>query len=471
LHARRSSGGPSSSVATVVSGRANLPSLLRTGWAAVGGDPAGLDGLEVRRRGDVFCSPLAVEELLVAAVASALLAAAELSEVRSGRRPHIAVDVDAIAAAAASERHVRLDDQGLGAGFDPLSTFLEADDGWVRLHGNYPWHRRALLAGLGVDAPDEVAVAVARRSVAQVEDAVVQAGGCAAAVHTPHVWAAGGPGAAAAAHGLVRWSPGPISARSPLRPAPADRPAAGLRVVDLTRVIAGPVGTRMLAALGAEVVRIEDPARPELTLLALDAGLGKRWLPLDLATTGGRRRLEAELARADVVVAGHRPHALDRFGLAPEALAERHAQLVVVSLSAWGATGPWGSRRGFDSLVQAASGIAETVRRSAPDRPPGVLPVQALDHATGYFVAAAALRALSERERHGRADRAELALAATAHALMAAGPRPCHAQPDVDPTPHLVGVVHPRGRLRVVRPPGELDGERLRWPEEPGTGR
>jgi crotonobetainyl-CoA:carnitine CoA-transferase CaiB-like acyl-CoA transferase len=237
--------------------------------------------------------------------------------------------------------------------------------------------------------------------------------------------------------------------------------ASGLRVLDFTRVIAGPVATRMLAALGADVVRVEWPDRPELPLAALDGGLGKRWLRLDLRDPVDRERMENELSQADAVVSGHRPGALDAFGLHPDALAERHPHLVCATLSAWGDRGPWGRRRGFDSLVQAATGIAHALR--ADDRP-GALPVQALDHATGYLMAAATLRNLATRARTGEAKRARLCLAATAHLLLAEGTRTPPEARDVDPAPHLVELDHPDGRLTVAAPPGELDGRPLSWP-------
>ncbi len=438
--------------------------MLAATWEALGGASSDLGRLEIVSGGSVFGGPLQVEELMLASAGATLLAAVELAEARTGRASHARLDQDEVATAAVSQRHVRLDGASPGALFLPLSAFLRARDGWVRLHGNYPWHRRALLDGLGIADPEHVAAVVRDRDARDIEDAVVAVGGCAAAVRTEKAWAATEPGRAAARHRLVARDPGPSGGR-PLAAVPAQGalPAAGLRALDLTRVIAGPVGTRMLAALGADVIRVHRPDRPELPVLALDGGLGKRWLPLDLRTTAGRAALEAELRRADVVVCGHRPGALDAFGLHPDALAERHAHLVCVGLSAWGESGPWGTRRGFDSLVQAATGIAETVRPATVEAAPGALPVQALDHATGYLVAAAALRGLTERVRTGAAPRARLALATTAHALLAAGTR---SEPEfhaVDPTPHLVELDHPDGRLQVVAPPGSLDGRPLRW--------
>jgi crotonobetainyl-CoA:carnitine CoA-transferase CaiB-like acyl-CoA transferase len=428
--------------------------LLDEMWRALGGDPAAPATLELHRPGPVLASPLAVEELLTGAAGCTLLAAAELAEARTGRRPAAALDVDGLAVAAASQRHLRVDGEPPGDAFAPLSSFLRAADGWIRTHANYPWHRDALLRALGT-GEDEAAVraAVASRPAAAVERAVVDAGGAAAAVRPPGAWRTGAP--------LTAREPGPdTGARLPGAGRGA-LPAAGARVLDLTRVIAGPVGTRMLAALGADVARVQDPRRPELPLLVLDGGLGKRWLELDLRVPAGHEALELELAAADVVVLGHRPGALDRFGLAPDALAARHPRAVVVTLSAWGGTGPSGALRGFDSLVQAATGIAEAVRPGDETAPPGALPVQALDHATGYLVAAAALRDLAVREREGRAGRTRLALAATAQAMLRAGPRPPAAKRAIDPAAHLIPV----GGAVVARPPGRLDGHPLRWPE------
>ena len=427
-------------------------------WHELGGGPAGLAALELRRGPPVLASELHVEELLVGAAGATLLAAAELAEARTGRAPAVALDVDRLAIAACSERWVRRGGVPVGAAFDALSSFHRASDGWVRLHGNYPWHRDALLRALGVSAAGDVPDAVRARRATDVEDAVIAAGGAAAVVRTAERWRAGDAGAGTGR--VVEWEAGPETpgAATSLDDRRRDAlPATGLRVLDFTRVIAGPVGTRMLAALGASVTRIHRPDRPELPVLVIDGRLGKRWVELDLREPPIRERLEAELATSDAVVLGHRPGALDAFGLSPGALAARHPHLVVVSLSAWGTRGPWAQRRGFDSLVQAATGIAHAL---GDPEAPGALPVQALDHASGYLIAAAVLRGLTERATHRRAPRASLSLAATAHALLAEGTRPKPAEREIDPAPHLVDL----GDVRVAKPPGEVDGQELSWP-------
>ncbi|WP_190140349.1 CoA transferase, partial [Streptomyces longispororuber] len=283
-------------------------------------------------------------------------------------------------------------------------------------------------------------------------------------------------------------------------------PASGLRVLDLTRVVAGPVATRTLALLGADVLRLDPPGCPELPDQHADTGFGKRSATLDLATRAGLRTLGELLAGADVVVTGYRPGALDRFGLSPEALAERRPGLVVAQLSAWGTTGPWAHRRGFDSLVQAATGIA--VAEGSPERP-GALPAQALDHGTGYLLAAAVLRALTEQRTDGAGGTrvARLALARTA-AWLTAGRPPVTEPPttgpgateppatesgapaaasrsggpadalaaDVsadtavpyDPTPWLARTDSPLGQLRHALPPVSFAGGPVNWARPPG---
>jgi crotonobetainyl-CoA:carnitine CoA-transferase CaiB-like acyl-CoA transferase len=232
------------------------------------------------------------------------------------------------------------------------------------------------------------------------------------------------------------------------------------RVLDLTRVIAGPVATRTLAVHGADVLRLDPPDRPEIPLHAYDTLPGKRSALLDVAAHG--RVLDDLLADADVVVSGYRPGALDRFGLSPEELALRHPGLVVVTLSAWGHEGPWAHRRGFDSLVQAACGIAEAEGRDAV---PGALPAQLLDHATGYLAAAGALLALDAQRRAGGSHHVRLALAGTA-AWLQSLPRGTPAEvPDIDPAPHLVELDAPDGRLTLAAPPGTIDGRSLSWPD------
>jgi crotonobetainyl-CoA:carnitine CoA-transferase CaiB-like acyl-CoA transferase len=203
------------------------------------------------------------------------------------------------------------------------------------------------------------------------------------------------------------------------------------------------------------VLRIDPPALPELALQVADGVVGKRLVERDLRADP----LQAdEFEGFDVVVHGYRPGALARLGLSGDDLAERHPHLTVVQLSAWGTRGPWGMRRGFDSLVQAATGIADALRDE--EGTPGALPVQALDHATGYRIAAAALRGLTRRARGEGSEHTSLALAQTAADLQLRYLSPELQWPQVEGPP-LQEL--PDGRA-VVPPPGSLGGVALEYP-------
>ena len=420
-------------------------------------------------------SRLPAEDAAIACAGTALLAAAALHAGRGGPVLHpLRLDRAHVAAAFRSEAWLRVNGEPSGAGFAPLSRFWPAADGWVRTHGNYPWHREALLRALGSrDDPDAVAAVIAGRGAREVEDLVTGAGGVAAAVRTEAEWRAEPAGQAVAAarlvegclHRFAAWDGVfSIDGAPPRRREAGALPASGIRVLDLTRVIAGPVATRFLAALGADVLRLDPPHRPELPQQTYDGLLGKRSALLDLGTRDGAARLHELLAGADVLVHGYRPHALDRFGLTPAALAERHPGLVVVSLSAWGRTGPWGGRRGFDSIVQAASGIA--VAESPDGERPGALPCQLLDHGTGYLCAATVLRALARQASGGGTLFRELSLARTGHWLLSQ-PRSdtkAAAAADRDPGPWLTTIASADGPVTVVRPAGRLDEQGLDWP-------
>ncbi|MFG2831208.1 CoA transferase [Streptomyces sp. NPDC048434] len=453
-------------------------------WAALAGDPALTQRITYGGPPDLLPARLPVMSLARSTVAVCALAAAELTARRTGGPvPAVRVDDGAVATAFVSERHLRVDGRACSA-FAPLSRFWRTADGWVRTHANYPHHRARLLRALGLPETVEAAgveTELSGRRAEEIEETVCAAGGLAVAARTPEAWTAHPQGAAVAAHPLLTLAPlGDASAR-PLPPlvGTPTLPAAGLRVLDLTRVIAGPVATRTLALLGADVLRIDAPQLPESQDAHSDTGFGKRSAALDLGSPAGRATFAELLSRADVVVTGYRPGALDRFGLTPEALAARRPGLVVVRLSAWGDDGPWGGRRGFDSVVQVATGIADL--EADADGTPGALPAQALDHGTGYLLAAAVFRALTEQSRTGGSFLATLALARTArwlmHDLAADGER--HTAPGTpgpepetpgayDPAHHLRETDGTLGLLRHALPPVSFDGAPATWATPPG---
>jgi hypothetical protein len=315
------------------------------------------------------------------------------------------------------------------------------------------------------DDVDAVAAAIQRRPAHEVDSVVVEAGGAAAAVRTRGEWDRHPQGRALRAEALVaRVRVGEAPPRERLAGA---GPASGVRVLDLTRVIAGPVATRFLGALGADVLRIDPPQLPDLIRGAPgDSLLGKKSAVLDATRPQGRAALQGLLDQADVLVCGYRPGALDRLGLDVPAVTAAHPGLVVVVLNAWGHAGPWARRRGFDSLVQAASGIA--AGESTGGNGPGALPCQLLDHGTGYLMAAAALDGLRCQVEQGGTHVRYLSLARTAAWLMAAGPQvPSPPDGPVEPDDveaWLVELKSRDGPVRAVAPPGRLGEHPLRWP-------
>ncbi|MEV6116729.1 CoA transferase [Streptomyces sp. NPDC052109] len=443
---------------------------IQSAWTALGGDPALVSRVTAVERPGTLAARLPVRQLARACVGACALAAAELAARRAGRTvPGVRVDDGAVAAAFHSERNLLVDGRAPVA-FAPLSRFWRTADGWVRTHANYPHHRSRLLGALDLPADasvETVATRFAELSAVEAEDVVYAAGGLAVALRTPQEWQAHEQAAEVAARPLVereRTTAAPARVLAPLDPAAAALlPAAGLRVLDLTRVLAGPVATRTLALLGADVLRLDAPWLPEHPDQHADTGFGKRSATLDLGSDPGT--FEELLATADVVVTGYRPGALDRFGLSPRALFARRPGLVVAQISAWGAYGPWAGRRGFDSLVQVATGIAAT-EGSAGE--PGALPAQALDHGTGYLLAAAVLRALTEQSYDGGGRSVRLALARTARWLTD-GIRPTAATGAAyeGPDAWLAETDGPLGRLRYALPPVSFAGGPADWARPP----
>lgn len=309
-----------------------------------------------------------------------------------GGREAEGADPERVAAAYRSDRHLRID----GARPDvwaPLSRFWRTQDGWVRTHGNYPHHEAAMLTGLRLSrnsTADDVGALLRSVTTSRAVEAISGAGGLCVPVQREDPVR----DAALRRHPMVETERvGDFRPRH-LDEGSTSRPLAGVRVLDLTRVIAGPVATRTLAFAGADVLRIDPPTRPEFAWQHLDTGHGKRTALLDIRAHP--QRFETLLDGADVIVLGYRPDGLRRLALSPAALVARHPHLTVAQLTAW--QGPH-SARGFDSLVQAESGIAWL--ESDDGETPGALPAQGLDHSAGYLLAAGVAEVLRRRAAEG----------------------------------------------------------------------
>jgi len=303
--------------------------------------------------------------------------------------------------------------------WDKLAGLYRCSDGWVRLHTNFAHHRDGVLRLLGLPEGAQtprsaVADALASWPAPAFEQAASDAGMVVAALRRFDEWDAHPHSAVLNAQPLVAIER--IGDAPPLDwpPLPAEcRPLEGLRVLDLTRILAGPVGTRTLAAYGADVLMVNSPHLPNIEAI-IDMSRGKRSALADLRTEQGRAALLAALRQAHVFVQGYRPGSLARLGLDADTLARERPGLVQVSLSAYGEAGPWGTRRGFDSLVQTATGFNHAEAEAAGTSEPKALPMQILDMATGMLIAWGAQVALARQRTGGGSWHVKVSLARTA---------------------------------------------------------
>jgi crotonobetainyl-CoA:carnitine CoA-transferase CaiB-like acyl-CoA transferase len=390
-------------------------------WRTAGQDDAALREVALCGAEPVLPSSFAAGTAAQATIAAAALAAGELWRLRSGRRQRVTVDMRAAAIEFRSERYLRVDGKVPEEYHDGIAGLYRCGDGrWVRLHTNLPHHCSGLLALLGC-AHDRAAV---QRTLAgwrgeALEDAAAAAGLVVTACRSFAEWDAHPQGRAVAR--LPLFSIEQIG-EAPAKALPAgDRPLAGIKVVDLTRIIAGPVCGRTLAAHGADVLLITAPHLPSMLPLVIDTGRGKQSASIDLRQATGRETLTALVRDADIFVQGYRPGAIAAFGFGAEQVAKIRPGIVYVSLCAYGHEGPWAGRRGFDSLVQTASGLNVAEAETFGQEEPRPLPAQELDHATGYLLAFAAMTALARRAQRGGSWHVRCSLAQTGHWLRSLG--------------------------------------------------
>ncbi|PQV44070.1 CoA transferase [Paraburkholderia sp. BL21I4N1] len=436
---------------------------LKQIWTLAGCDPTALHAVTLSGDDPGLPSVFRVGTLASATIAATGLAAAEYHRLRSGRRQHVAVQMRRALASFRSERYLRIDDGPPPALRDPVMGFYETRDGrWIQLHTNFPHHLQGVLTVLDCEnSPAAVAAAIREWDGAALDQTLADAGLCAALIRPPEEWAALEQAQAIAGLPLFEIERIGDAPAEPPRLGDANRALAGVRVLDLSRIIAGPVAGRALAQHGADVLMINGPHLPNIAPLLIDNGRGKRSALLDLREATGCDILRGLAGDADVFLQAYRPGALAARGFGPEALARIRPGMVYVSVSAYGHEGPWSQRRGFDSLVQSASGIAWTERRAAGCTEPKHLPCQALDHATGYLAAFGAMIALARRATEGGSWHVRLSLAQTGRWLQSFGQiAEGWKAPDVslgDVRDCLGTVASEFGRVLGVLPAEELD--------------
>jgi crotonobetainyl-CoA:carnitine CoA-transferase CaiB-like acyl-CoA transferase len=420
----------------------------------------------------VLPTPFGIGTAGAATIAASGLAAAQLWRERTGRRQQVTVDLRQAAASLRSGHYMKLADAKVSTARNTIMGVYPTRDGrWSYLHCNFPNHRAAALGVLGVaEDRDAVTRAVATWNAADLEEAIIAAKGAGGMARTHAEWAKH-PQAAAVA-GLPLMEIMRIGESPPEPLPPGDRPLSGVRVLDLTRVLAGPTCARTLAEHGADVLKITAAHLPNLGYQEWDTGHGKLSAELDLRTPGNVEILRGLVRKADVFSQGYRPGTLGGRGLSPEELAALRPGLVYVSLSAFGHAGPWAARRGFDTVVQTVSGITIRQAECFPGKTPGpqFYPVSAIDYCTGYLMAFGAMVALTRRAREGGSYMVRISLAQVGKWIVDLGEVPAAALKDVaaefaaDEVERWSTVSKtPSGELRHLKPAVQLSETPAYW--------
>lgn len=440
---------------------------LHSIWQHAGLPREALDFATLHGGDPVFPSSFAVGAAAQSTIAAAALAACELGHARGTPRQQVALDMTH--AAAECTNWFSLDGE-VPELWDPISGLYACADGHVRIHANFAHHREGVLRLLGLDpdvaARDDAQAALQAWRALDFEQAAADKGLVVSALRSFAQWDAMPQAQAIAAQPLFTLERIGDAAPMALPPLAADqRPLHGIRVLDLTRVLAGPVGGKALAAYGADVMLVNSPNLPNISAIA-DTSRGKLSTHIDLRTETGQADLQRLLSEAHVFVQGYRPGGLADLGFGPQALARARPGIVAVSLSAYGTQGPWAARRGFDSLVQTAMGFnqaeGEAFGHAGKPRP---LPMQILDEATGFLIAFGAAAALWRQQREGGSWLVRVSLAQTGHWLRSMGRVPVDAtqavRPDIEP--FLETTSSGFGQLRALRHSARLSRTPTGW--------
>ena len=387
--------------------------ILADLWTLAGGEPAALDAVTLTGEEPQLPSTFRVAAAAQASIAATGLAAAQLWKLRSGQSQGVAVDMRHAVVECRSERYLRVDGKPPPPAWDVIAGVYKTRDGrFVRLHTNFPHHRDAVCRVLNCKPErDQVQAALMQWDGEAFETAAYAAGGVVAMMRSHEEWSTLPHAKALAELPLIGIEK--IGEADP-KPWPAgDRPLAGVRVLDLSRVIAGPVAGRTLAVHGADVLSISSPDLPAIPWLTIDTGRGKLTSFVNLRSEQGRGVLCDLLAQAEIFSQGYRPRSLAALGFSPQDAARINPGIVYVSLSAYGHAGPWAERRGFDSLVQTSTGFNHAEGQALDVEGPKELPAQMLDHASGYLMAFGAMMARARQSREGGSWHVRVSLAQT----------------------------------------------------------
>lgn len=432
-------------------------------------------------------TPFRVATAAAAALGLAGGAADGIWRLRSaGGAQELALDLSAVAASLISFALIRLNGNPVPrpAESNPTVGFYRTGDGrWIHLHGGFPHLARGTLKLLAAaDDAQSIAEAVGKWNAFALEEALAHLGLCGAVARSEAEWRSSPQGKALAETPPVLLTR--IGEAPRLELGRGEAPLSGIRVLDLTRVLAGPTAGRTLASHGADVLHVRAERLPSIDVFDLDTGHGKRSVFLDLVKPADAERLRKLARAAHVFVDSYRPGALTKLGFTSAALSHLSPGIVHVVISCYGHKGPWAARPGWEQLAQTASGIASEQgaamaarERKSREAPPRLIPAAACDYITGYLAAAGAAAALLRRMREGGSWRVEVSLAATAMWLQSLGRTPAAEMPENwNPSAGLDGLMQAcdtaRGRLDFLGPVMRMSQTQPAWrrpPPEPGA--
>ncbi len=382
---------------------------------AVDLDPAVLKLTELTGQDPVFPSAFAVGTAAQVSMAAAAAMAAHLGQLRG--LPEQSVRINMRDAAIECTGYFTLDGKE-SPKFAELSGLYPCKDGWLRLHANFDHHRDAALQTLGITSAEGITRSTVESKTINwlkqtLEDSILNNAGACAAVRTFDEWDAMPQATAIAELPLVsitKIADAPCRVPSPLQA--SAQMLSGIRILDLTRILAGPVCGRTLAAYGADVMLINSPALPNIDSI-VETSRGKLSAHIDLHQSADKSALLNLVKESDVYMQGYRPGALAAHGLTAESLAEINPGIICTSLSAYSHCGPWRDRRGYDSLVQSACGFNLAEADASGAALPQALPMQILDYASGFLMAFGTQAALHKQWTEGGSWHVQVSLART----------------------------------------------------------
>ncbi len=441
----------------------------------------------VRGADPVFSTDFRIGETAAAVLAGVGVAANDLYELRTGRRQTVGIDVRRAAAALRSTTYMQRPDadgnwqavvnKNHEAMIQITQPWPTKDGRWFLPHFGLPHLQKRVLGVLGCEPnPASVSAAVAKWDAMDLEAAIDEIRACGAMVRSNDEWLASEHGQVLAAKPIVEIIKIADSDPEPLPP--GDRPLDGIRALDLTRILAGPISGRTLAEHGAEVLMVTAEHLPQIAEHVMDTSHGKRSCFLNLNEAADAATLKGLVKDADVFTQGYRPGMMQKLGFAPEDLAAIRPGIVYVSISCFGADGPFSHRAGWEQVAQTVTGIANEGR---PDRP-ALLPAAANDYTTGYLAAYGVMLALAKRAREGGSYHVRVSLCQSGMFIYRQG-KVSHDQPDMDlseaeldairietqpasgPLRHLGPVLEmSETPPRWIRPTPTLGGDRPEWP-------